>query len=554
MKLSRLLFVIMALLIATALVACGSPAEETPAPTTAPPTAEVVDTPTDVPPAPDPTAVPEPEPDPTAVPEPEPDPTAVPIEEPEPVAEALPAMPGDVFIRAAYSDDEIALRISWRSDKPYPGQFHDFVIFGGEDWARMSSSARIQEDRLAVMFESPNVPAEYFTTTGCYAACHADMNTMPDQPVNAEGAPIDTRHYLLATEENPAGSFGLDMWHWRGGRSGPMGYAEDTWVRYGERDTGEQGRRRDNQGDAPTNWLREGGDRLYENQNWGGDLIWNETILPRFVFNPEKSGFNNYFLADADGNAFTDVDQVYATVDNVDYVSLLVIYQDLDFDPVDKVNSIDVLYLLYMAGEIDEPEYNNDWAGYWAAQTGVNDADSAIAMLDDIVSGMEDGVMVTRSVGFIYESSQHEIRATRDFDFDEGVWTVTMYRSLSVPRADAEDVDLAALANGVVYNMAFSIHDVMRGGATHYVSFPTTMGNAASNGNIKAVMVDNVWDVDWAMVEPLETAVYPSGMMASLQWLLDKEVHEGADNVDIFKCQRCHEVDFAGGGVGLVED
>jgi hypothetical protein len=207
-----------------------------------------------------------------------------------------------------------------------------------------------------------------------------------------------------------------------------------------------------------------------------------------------------------------------------------------------------------MAGEIDEPEYNNDWAGYWAAQTGVNDADSAIAMLDDIVSGMEEGVMVTRSVGFIYESSQHEIRATRDFDFDEAVWTVTMYRSLSVPRADADDVDLAALAGGVVYNLGFAIHDVMRGGATHYVSFPTTIGNAASNGNVKAVMVDNVWDVDWAMVEPLETAVYPSGMMASLQWLMDKEVHEGADNVDIFKCQRCHEVDFASGGVGLVED
>jgi hypothetical protein len=546
-------FIIFSMLVSVLfLVGCGGTPEPTPA---APPPTAVVE----APPTEPPTAVPTEEPtaapteEPTAVPTEEP--TAVPTEEPEPeLVEAMPAFPGDVFVRAIYSGDEIALRFSWVSTKVYAGQFHDFVRFDGEAWDRLPSAERIEEDRVSIMIEDPNIPNEWFPTTGCYAGCHSDMNTMPDQPVGADGNVVDTRHYFLASEEAPAGGFAVDMWHWRGGRSGPMGYAEDTWVRYGERDTGEQGRRRDNAGAAPTNWVRADGDRFYEDQNWGGDLMWNDVMLPRFVFNPEKSGFNNYFLADSDGNAFTTPQQVLDGVRDINFVSQLIIFQDLAFDPVDKVNAIDIMYLLYMAGAMDEPEdFRGDWAAYWAEQTGVEDAEGAAAMLDGIVSAMAEGVMVTRSVGFIYDSSQHEIRSTRDFDYDNGIWTVTMYRSLTTPLAGSEDVDLSGLEGGVRYNMAFAMHDIGKGGKTHFISFPYTLGSADSDANVKAMMVDNVWDAEWAAIEPFYTVVYSPDAMIAIEFLLNKEQHEGADSMDIFKCQRCHTIDFEE-GLGVVED
>ena len=545
--------VIMSMLISGLLLAsCGGTVEPTPVPPTpiavveAPPTEEPTAEPTE-----EPTAVPTEEP--TA--EPTEEPTAVPTEEPEPkLVESMPMLPGDVFVRAVYSDDEIALRFSWVSTKEYGGQFHDFVRFDGEGWDRLPSGERINEDRIAIMFEDPNLPVEWFPTAGCYAGCHSDMNTMPEQPLDSEGDPLDTRHYFPASEAAPAGEFAVDMWHWRGGRSGPMGYAEDTWIRYGERDTGEQGRRRDNAGEIPTNWVRADGDRFYENQSWGGDLMWNDLMLPRFVFNPEKSGFGHYFLADDSGSAFTTPQQVLDGVQDINYVSQLIIYQDLAFDPVDKVNSIDVMYLLYMVGAMDEPEdFRGDWAAYWANQTGVVDAEGAAALLDDIVSEMKEGVMVTRSVGFIYDSSQHDIRAARDFDYNNNIWTVTLYRNLTTPQAGSDDVDLAGLANGVDFNLAFAMHDIGSGGKTHFISFPYTLGNADTNANIKAMMVEDVWAADWATIEPFFTVVYSPDEMIAVEILLDTELHEGADSLDIFKCQSCHTIDFVG-GLGLVED
>jgi hypothetical protein len=454
----------------------------------------------------------------------------------------MPAKPGDVIIQAVYDADQVALRFTWMSTKEYAGQFHDFVQYTDGEWNRLPSAVRIEEDRVSLMIDNPAFPVPNFATGACFTACHSDMNTMPNQPVNAEGAVVDTRHYVEAPEGDEAGAYALDMWHWRGGRSGPAGHAEDTWVATGVYGTGAQGRQRD-KASGPTNWLRENGDRLYEDQNWGGDLLfWNETMLPRFVFNPAKSGFNNYFLADASGAAFTDAQELVNTIQDITFLSNLIVYQDLAFDPVDKVNSIDVLYLLATAGAIEAPEFNNDWAEYWAEQTDVTTAEAAEAMLDDIVASMEQGVMVTRSPNFIFSSSQHEIPATRDFDYDQGVWTVTMVRPLSTATAEVDDVDMADLANGMTFPFGFAIHDLGKGGKTHFVSFPYSLGNEDSDAEVKAMLVDDVTAGDWSAVPVFATAVFKSEETYGWDNLLDADFHPGGGMMGSLTCQSCHAV------------
>jgi hypothetical protein len=459
----------------------------------------------------------------------------------------MPEKLGDVIVQAAHDGNQIALRFTWVSTKEYAGQYHDFVQYTEGAWARLPSSIRINEDRLSLMIDNPIQPIPYFATMGCYVACHSDMNTMPNQPRNAEGAVIDTRHYVLAEEGADPAAYGLDMWHWRGGRSGPMGYAEDTWVATGLYETGAQGRQRD-RASGPTNWIRSGGDRLYEDQNWGGDLLfWNDVMLPRFVFNPAKSGFNNYFLADANGVPFTDHMALMNTVTDITYVSNLIIYQDPGFDPIDKVNSIDVLYLLYVADAIDAPEYNNDWAGYWANQTGVTEAAQAEAMLGEIVATMQEGVLVTRSVNFLFESSQHDIPTARDFDYDSNTWSITMVRDLTTATAGVDDVDLMGLADGLEYPFAFAIHDLGGGGISHFVSFPYTLGIEGSEADVIVALVDGVGSTDWSELPFLQTVVYAPLPEYSFDTLLDSSFHSGARRLDSRSCQSCHVADFVEG-------
>ncbi|MFN3491091.1 MAG: hypothetical protein ACK40V_02630, partial [Anaerolineales bacterium] len=285
---------------------------------------------------------------------------------------------------------------------------------------------------------------------------------------------------------------------------------------------------------------------------WGGDLLfWNEVMLPRFVFNPAKSGFNNYFLSDANGKAFTNAQDVVASIKENNYVSNHVIYQDLTFDPIDKVNSIDVLYLLVTAGAVEAPEYNNDWAAYWAAQTGVSDAAAAEAMLNDIVAKMEEGVLVTRSVNFIFPSSQHEISATRDFDYANNIWTVTMVRDLTTDTSGADDIDFASLANGVKFPFAFAIHDIGKGSETHFVSFPYALGNESTDADVIAMMVDNVETVDWAVAPAFQTTVFTPPIDHAYENLLDEGFHTGAKKLNAGKanCQTCHDIDFEKGPI-----
>ncbi|WP_045218633.1 ethylbenzene dehydrogenase-related protein [Desulfonatronum thioautotrophicum] len=439
-----------------------------------------------------------------------------------------------VEVRAAMDQERIALNFRWESSKEFAGQFHDLVGYDGEKWERLRGAQGIDEDRLSIMFEDPRRPIKGFANTGCYAACHVDLRSMPETLG-------DSRHYVLAETDADVDAFGLDMWHWRGGRSGPMGYAEDTYISKGKFGTVYNGRKRDSLGSPPTNWVRERGDRQREDQPLHiGE--WNGAGLPRFVFNPNKVSFGNYFLADEAGRLINSREQLTA-ITTMDFIPLKVIYQDLDFDPVDKTNAVDVLYLLFLANDMERPNFRPGWEEYWAEQLGVHTAEEAVAMLDDIVAKMEPGALITRSVGFIYDSSQHDIVSERDFDFVNNIWNLTLYRDLSTGFELVDDVDLAGLLGEIVYNMAFAVHDISAGRLWHHISFPYTLGNAESHADIKAIMVDEVSSVDWSGIEPLKSALYLPGQV-SLQHLTSPDKHRaGASFLLQLRCQNCHTLD-----------
>lgn len=437
-------------------------------------------------------------------------------------------------VRAAYDGQRAALNFRWESSKGFAGQFHDLVAFNGEKWDRLRGAEGIDEDRVTLMIEDPRRPIKGFENMGCYISCHADLRSMPETTG-------DSRHYVLADSEAEIDAFALDMWHWRGARSGPMGYAEDTFVSMGKYGTEYNGRKRDVPGTPPTNWVRDGGDRLLEDQPLSAGK-WKNVDLPRFVFDPKKVAFKNYFLADERGNLLKSKEALM-TIESLDYIPLKVIYQDYDYDSEDKVNSIDILYLLYLAGAAERPNYNPLWEEYWSKQLGVASADQAKAMLDDILEKLTPGAMITRSVSFIYKSSQHDIRSKREFDYKNNTWTVTLYRDLSTGEELRDDVDLSGLVKGAVYNLAFAVHDISAGRLWHHISFPTKLGNKESRAEIKAHQVDDVAAVDWADIEAFKTGVYLPGTV-SLQHLTSPGKHRaGASFIMQMRCMNCHTLD-----------
>lgn len=471
--------------------------------------------------------------------------------DPDPTSPVL-LEPGDVQVQVAYDEGRVAFRFSWKSHpktrpagfantgRVYPGQFHDVMQHDGTAFARLPEGTRMDEDRVTFMLEDPSRPVEGFGAAGCYVSCHADMKD-------------GTRDHHLA-----AAGF-LDHWHWRGGRSGPMGYAEDGWVSSNTRE-------RDAAGTPPSAWLRAAGDRLREDQgalaNTGHALA---DGLPRFVFHKGKElpgGFvvPSYFLTLEDGAVVTDPHAQLPLVADVGANrSLLVVYQDRGFDPVDKVNAVDVGYLVYAAGGTADhlpahlrpgnaafsQERFDLWAAFWAEELGVAAGASSAAeeRLASIHAEWEDSgrlAQVTRSVGFVYASDQHDIASVRAFDPELGVWTVTLVRALTTGRTN--DTDLAALKTGGQFHLGFALHDVGGGSETHHVSLPLTLG-ATEGADLVASSVPDAVAVDWASVPGLVTRVYQPGLAVTYDELRDPALHPGAGLVGTWRCQECHTPD-----------
>lgn len=404
----------------------------------------------------------------------------------------------DVSVRAARDAERIALQFSWATNKNYAGLLHDIrALDETGEWNRpdanidIDSPTKVNEDRVAVIFGVQNAGdlSTESANMGCFQSCHADMNGMPQ---NVE----DTRHYVIPRDSANLDTYQADMWHWRGSRSGPMGYAEDTWVRAHEFGTGAQGRRRDETG--PDGRLRE---------NQGFDTEFSVTVdgqsmtvkLPDFVFDPAlNSGF--YFLNDGTrliteetiGNLFSAQsitameagELQHALITNGPRTNVVAV-ADLDAAARDEVAAQAVA-----GGIINRPFLNDDTTG---------------------------------------TSDQHDIESDRGFN--GGTWTVTMFRELNT--GSEFDIDLSGIASQS-YPMAFAVHDSNDGERSHQVSVPVTLG---AGGDIEPVEVLDVEEVNWAAITPFTHRNFKPGDI-SYEWLNDQETGHPVTRTGA--CSSCH--------------
>jgi hypothetical protein len=446
-----------------------------------------------------------------------------------------------VRVQVAYDAAEVALKFTWKTqgklypvglpnvDKNYPMQFHDMLQHNGTRFDRLPSAQRLEEDRITFMIDKQEGGIQGYARMGCGITCHTGM----------------TDHHLLTDAV-------LDHWHWRGARSGPMGYAEDVAV-------DNVSRIRDDLGTMPTKFLRSGGDRFREDQaaiiGTGHPVL--EDGLPRFVFNKGKSmpgGFTvpGFFLPNRSNatmiDPHIDIPQIKDVSNNI---SLLVVYQDRNFDPVEKVNAIDLGYLAWLAtGNVDHlPSHLSDesssdftaWKNFWAAETNISTEAAAITKLDQVHQEWVDSgkkAMVTRSVGFIYNSDQHDISTEREFNADRNEWTVILKRKLST--GSAKDANLSTLPNGGKFTISFAMHDSGAGSETHDISLPYEISNS-DDADIKAKQVSSLSNVDWNAIPALDTYWVKQAVMPRFtdDWLRSG-AHPGSGSIESTKCLTCH--------------
>lgn len=453
-----------------------------------------------------------------------------------------PLLKDQVRVQVAYDATDVAFKFTWKSQKKtrpagqanvgqnYPGHFHDILKHNGTRFDRLPDGARIDEDRISFMIDKFDSAIQGLGRVGCALSCHSGM----------------ANHKLLTDNI-------LDHWHWRGGRSGPMGYAEDAAVNNVERI-------RDNQGTNFSKFIRSAGDRLREDQASMSGTAHPVLVdgFPRFVFNKGKNMPGNYvipsfFLAAENGSVLTNPYTQLPQVKDVRFNrSLLVVYQDKVFDPVDKVNALDLAYLVWVAtGELGQlPTHLRDvnsadfntWKNFWAAETGITTAAAALSKLDAVhqewvASGRN--AMVTRSVGFIYRSDQHDITSERSYDPAKNEWTVVLKRKLST--GSNRDADLSGLPTGTKYFLSFAMHDSGGGSESHDISLPLVLSKDTGS-EIQAKFVNSLDNVNWDAVPVYDTHWVKQSAMPkfTLDWL-KSSAHPGAGVLETMSCTNCHK-------------
>lgn len=160
-------------------------------------------------------------------------------------------------VQVAYNGTDVFFRYRWQA--PNAGIFHDMLRYESGAWRVRGSAVPgsqpdgLHEDRVAMMLDDGSVPE--FGRYGGYVAIGARLAGFRDEISGREvvanpelrrlGQDEPTK-YLPATRSAPgdflsvvpeaeqrrlqqAGYF-LDLWHWRAGRSNPIGVADDQAV------------------------------------------------------------------------------------------------------------------------------------------------------------------------------------------------------------------------------------------------------------------------------------------------------------------------------------
>lgn len=450
-----------------------------------------------------------------------------------------------VRVQVAYDATNVAFHFVWKTQgktmpanmpstgKRYPGHFHDVMTHNGTRFDRLPSGQRIEEDRVSFMIEDYIEGPSLFDKLSCAASCHEGMES----------------HHLLTDNI-------IDHWHWRGGRSGPMDYAEDAALNGTERI-------RDAIGTSASKFTRSGGDRLREDQvvlsGTGHTVL--EQGFPRFVFNKGKTvgGFTypSFFIANESGTILSNPHTQLTEMFNLDHNrTLLVGYQDKAFDSVDKVNSLDLGYLVWVATgqvahlpshlRVTDAADHIFWRNYWATESGIAATASAAALtkLNEVVTewnASNQKALIQRSVGFIYPSDQHDVTSERSYDAARNEWSVTLYRRLST--GSVNDADLAGIRSGRKYSFSFAMHDLGGGSETHNISMPLSVGTG-EDVSIRAVEVSDVRAANWDRLRFYDTNYVKADYVDSWKWTYGWLVggsHGGSSGLSSSTCENCHK-------------
>lgn len=196
-------------------------------------------------------------------------------------------------MRVAYNDTMIHFQYRWPAERPHV--IHDALRFEDGKWVKYGSAVAgsephgLHEDRVAMMVDDGSIPE--FGRYGGFVAIGNRLDGFSDglETEDVEAHPYFGKvrgqdaasKYLPATRTDPAdwgavqpeerlaqlrkAGYFLDLWHWRGNRGGPIGFADDQVV--AESRDGDDGR---------SAW----------STNWDS-----KKKQPKFMFDPAKAGY-----------------------------------------------------------------------------------------------------------------------------------------------------------------------------------------------------------------------------------------------------------------------
>jgi len=346
-------------------------------------------------------------------------------------------------VQAAFNGDTFFWRVSYRGEE---GKRHEYIRYTNGAWQREGGDRRdaqatidndpqqgdtsvnstIYEQRTTIMINDPSTPATDVTNFGefgCFLTCHNVSRHMPEW-VSASGH--DGKYIIPAMAPGAQdGDPVLDLWHWRGARSNPIGRADDQNIlalTFVDSSSGDDGGRK---GDS--------GQSVFSSQNIVGGN-------PEFLLDPRTAAGKYAF----NWENFWETPFYYMTRDDAVQV------------------------------------------GPNAPNPGVIAYADAVAMGYAPVEGDTVPRRILRAgAGSRADITSYGTTFTPETpDSSYGVWNVQMQRALNTTNAD--DI---ALVPTRVYEAGFEVHLWEYTTRDHYVSFPVTFSVGAGAADIQAVSI-----------------------------------------------------------------
>jgi hypothetical protein len=429
-------------------------------------------------------------------------------------------------VQAAYTDSTFFWRLSYEGEE---GKRHQYLRYSEGVWNKEGGDRRdaqasidddpqqgdtdilttIYEQRTSIMINDPNgaTNVERFGDHGCFLACHNVSRHMPEW-TSANGH--DGKYIDPALAGSPTGTPVLDLWHWRGARSNPIGRSDDQNILsldFVNSSSGDDGGRKGDSGQSV--FFNQGLDAA-GNPEW---LLDPSTTMGAFVFPWE---------------AFWTTPFYYMTTDDA----------------------------LLLGPDAPNP-------GIMAY------ADAVIGGYLPV-----EGDTVPRRILRAGAGSRADITAfgttytpdpTAADPSSFGLWNVQLQRAL-----DTGNVDDIAMVPGQVYEAGFEVHLWEYTTRDHYVSFPVTVGVGPNAGPADIVAVDlgsggpeGALDIDWDAIPKTQLNLFQPGITTyefltgqneadgkqytNAQGQLVDQVHGGSGGViGGAACVGCHSVTGAG--------